>query len=184
MLCNLFGRAVSVILIIAMLLSLTACGPSQRTQALEAQYSALQRSPIVPAIHYTVARPFLLMGKPIKNSQELAGALANRPEIVVVVVQREEYSDLLAQNDLQNAGYKLVGKKNRGRNVEMTFQADPTVIKVAEAKHNQEIQNVGNQLNQSRQADSQAAQTKTTLGIAIGTIAIGVLASLASAMAN
>ncbi len=181
---NLFGRIVAVILIIAMLLSLTACGPSQRTQALEAQYNALQQSPVFPNVTYNVTRPFVLMGKPIKNSEELARALANRPSVVVVNVDKEAYADLLVQNDLQNAGYKLVGKKNRGRNVEMLFQSDPAVMQAAVAKRNQEIENAGNQLNQSRQADSQAAQTKTTLGIAIGTIAIGVLASLASAMAN
>lgn len=174
-----FIRMMAVFMLFVFSISLTACGPSARTQALQAQYAALQQAPITPTYSYIVTKPFLLMGKLVRNSQELAQALANRPGMVIAIADsKESYMDLIIESDLSYAGYKLVGKTKRGKNIEMTFQADQSAMQAAQVQRQQQLQNLQLQINQSQQADSSATQTYTTLGITAGSIAIGVLGTV------
>ena len=171
---NRFGHFMAVALVLILLFSLTACGPSQQTQMLQAQYAALQQAPVTPAYSYTITKPFLLMGKRVATPQEFANALANRPGTVVVIVNKGEYADMIAESDMQGVGYKMIGKRTKGKNVEMTFQNDPSVMQAAQLQRQQQLQALQTQISQSQQADSSSNQTKATLGVTVGTMVVGI----------
>lgn len=180
-----FQRFVAMAMIFALSFSMVACGPSKEMKALQAQYSALQQAPVMPAYSYTVTKPFLVMGKLVSTPQELANALATRPAMVVVVVRKSEaYSDMMAEADMQRVGYKLLGKKSKGKDIEMTFQADSSAMEAAQNQRQQQLQSLQAQMNQQQMADSQANQTYATVGIAAGTILVGVLGSVLATAAS
>lgn len=169
-----FDRFVAVAMVFILMFALAACGPSQQTQMLQAKYAALQQAPVTPAFNYTVTKPFLLMGKRVATPQEFATALANRPGTVVVISNKSEYADLIAESDMNGVGYKMVGKRSKGKNVEMTFQNDPSVMQAAQAQRQQQLQALQTQISQSQQADSSSNQTKATLGVTVGTMVVGI----------
>lgn len=175
-----FRKVISMALVATMLCSLVACGPSKEMQLLQAQYSALQNAPVTPVYHYTVSRPFILMGKMVTDPQTLSDALAARPAMVVCVVQKnEQYADLLCESDMTRAGYQLLGKKTKGRTIELSFKDDSgKYVDAAKAQRQQQLGAVQNQMNQQQLSDSQSRQTMVTVGVTAGTLLIGILGAV------
>lgn len=175
-------RIIALAMVVIFSLSMVACGPSKEYRNLQAQYAALQQTPVTPVYQYQVSKPFILMGKLISTPQELGNALATRPAMVTAVVQNAvAYSDLMCEADLDRAGYKLIGKTKKGKTTELVFQDNSSVgLQAAQTMRQQQLQSLQAQMNQQQMADSQANQTWVAVGIPLLTIGIGVAASLAA----
>lgn len=175
-------RFIALAMVFVFSFSLMACGPSRELKGLQAQYDALQRAPLTSQYVYQVSKPFVLMGKLVRNGQELAAALATRPMMVVATVNKSEtFAVELCQADMQNVGYKLLGKTKKGQNMELAFQTDPSLLQAAQAQRQQQLNALQQQINNQRQADSQSQQTAIAVGVPLALTAAGfIISSLAN----
>lgn len=176
---NMFNRLITLAMVFAFSLSLMACGPSRELRDLQMQYDALQRAPLTSQYVYQVSKPFILMGKLVRNGQELAAALATRPMMVVATVNTSEsFAVEMCQADMQNVGYKLLGKTKKGLNVELAFQTDPSFLQAAQAQRQQQLNVLQQQINNQRQADAQSRQTGIAVGVPLALTAVGIAISV------
>lgn len=175
-------RKCSILIVVAMAMLVTGCGPSKELQALQQQYANLQATPVMPVYTYTVSTPFVLMGKPVATSKELESALSSRPSIVVASIKKVvSYGDLIIRSDMQKAGYAFVGQQNRGKYIELTFKDDSaSAMQSALAQRQQQIAAAQSAIQMQKQDDASKIQTGTIIGgfliTAIATVG-GILAA-------
>lgn len=175
-------RIIALAMVVVFSFSMVACGPSKEYRNLQAQYAALQQTPVTPVYQYQVSKPFILMGTLVSNPQELANALQARPAMVTCVVQSgEQYADMMCEADMTRAGYQLLGKSKKKGRMELVFKDNSGVaLQTAQAQRNQQLQALQNQMNQQQMADSQSNQTWIAVGVPLLTIGITAAASLAA----